>query len=68
MTDLAEKLAVLQKNTRQDSEYISAMKLNYEKEKERNKIDSESVEGKKITQLSGPSSESIRLKTRTEPD
>lgn len=38
------------------------------KKKERNKIDSESVEGKKITQLSGPSSESIRLKTRTEPD
>lgn len=37
MTDLAEKLAVLQKNTRQDSEYISAMKLNYEKEKERKK-------------------------------
>lgn len=47
MTDLAENLTILQKNARWASEYISAIKLTNEKEKERSKIYSESVEGKK---------------------
>lgn len=47
MTDLAENLAILQKNARQDREYVSAIKLTNEKEKERRKIYSEGVEGKR---------------------
>lgn len=37
MTDLTDNLVVLQKNARQDSEYVSAIKLTNEKEKVRKK-------------------------------
>lgn len=65
MTDLTEKLAVLNKKVRQDSEYVSGIDLIKKKKKARL---IQKVLRKKNPHSNGPSSENIRLKTRLEPD
>lgn len=46
LTDLTEKLTVLKKNARQDSEYVSGIVLIKKKKKIESKSDSECVEKK----------------------